>query len=892
VQGGGPCSPSLDQRGDGNRDCSPPAVSLRRRRLARRPGYMRSTAGPGIRSPAVGTPFQDLGGAGSKELHHSASRARQCSLDQSSQEREPLLGSCVPNSSETPAVASVGHWSLAQTSAGGSPVGFGIQPKAGTGLPAILTRLHGPEDAWGQQVSLSMDSSAAPGASQNPTLCAGARGAGASRGLAPVEGRGSSCSLGSGPAAPHALPSSCENFTSSFSFIRLSLGSAGERGEAEGCLPSREAETTHQSPQEMGVRATSPDGPHEDPHSLPQPFCLTAARGLAELAQVSGRSSGLECGVLSSLDRDTGSSSSLDPSLAGGGGDEGSGSGDTHGWDALLRRWEPLLQDSLLSTRKQLEVTSLRVKLQKLQEAAIEDDDFDKAELLKQRLEDLERESGGLHLRLPSRQPALRSFLGHLAVQAQAILQVAAQSASSEPAGSEGQPRLLCLRLPSPTHVTVSGPLPGVGSVHQLCPLGSLQKEMEALQTRLSVLEAEDQRLGRELEEQEQLLWWQGWGLMELMARLPLGQLQALGKALQDTLTTAGQLHFQAEPPEDITSLQERIKSLNLSLKEVTTEVCTNGSLCSRLRRRVSHLETQLPALREAKALAISGDCHFCTAKDLAEEIRSLGREREGLEALLGKLLGLSSRSTGKLGRLREDQDRLCRELARRAAETALTSFFFLFPHPSCECPLLQKVWVADLEVCRLLLQSLKLQEAGGSLCAEDEGGVEAKEAWDVSPCVLPAHRALKSLWPTHDLFFFSGQESYILSAELEEQCEAIGRKLLDMEDALHTAMHSHNGELIHILGELQMVKEALQAMILSLQTATEEVGGGEAAASCPAAGVLEAQPEGRGWEEAGHPIIRVDSGSCSRSLTDVPGTVVETQSLGVTQRGGGRPFS
>uniref|UniRef100_A0A8C9PT41 DISC1 scaffold protein n=1 Tax=Spermophilus dauricus TaxID=99837 RepID=A0A8C9PT41_SPEDA len=545
----------------GNRDCSPPAVSLRRRRLARRPGYMRSTAGPGIRSPAVGTPFQDLGGAGSKELHHSASRARQCSLDQSSQEREPLLGSCVPNSSETPAVASVGHWSLAQTSAGGSPVGFGIQPKAGTGLPAILTRLHGPEDAWGQQVSLSMDSSAAPGASQNPTLCAGARGAGASRGLAPVEGRGSSCSLGSGPAAPHALPSSCENFTSSFSFIRLSLGSAGERGEAEGCLPSREAETTHQSPQEMGVRATSPDGPHEDPHSLPQPFCLTAARGLAELAQVSGRSSGLECGVLSSLDRDTGSSSSLDPSLAGGGGDEGSGSGDTHGWDALLRRWEPLLQDSLLSTRKQLEVTSLRVKLQKLQEAAIEDDDFDKAELLKQRLEDLERESGGLHLRLPSRQPALRSFLvlgGH----------------HHTPSSSLG------------------GPLPGVGSVHQLCPLGSLQKEMEALQTRLSVLEAEDQRLGRELEEQEQLLWWQGWGLMELMARLPLGQLQALGKALQDTLTTAGQLHFQAEPPEDIT------RYCTWGLGDCCVELCSlNGSISvpiSRPRESASRLVISL----------------------------------------------------------------------------------------------------------------------------------------------------------------------------------------------------------------------------------------------------------------------------------------------------------
>uniref|UniRef100_I3NFZ4 DISC1 scaffold protein n=1 Tax=Ictidomys tridecemlineatus TaxID=43179 RepID=I3NFZ4_ICTTR len=572
------------------------------------------------------------------------------------------------------------------------------------------------------------------------------------------------------------------NFTSSFSFIRLSLGSAGERGEAEGCPPSREAETTHQSPQEMGVRATSPDGPHEDPHSLPQPFCLTAARGLAELAQVSGRSSGLECGVLSSLDMDTGCSSSLDPSLAGGGGDEGSGSGDIHGWDALLRRWEPVLQDSLLSTQRQLEVTSLRVKLQKLQEAAIEDDDFDKAEVLKQRLEDLERESGGLHLGLPSRQPALRSFLGHLAVQAQAILQVAAQQACSEdtqtPPGGEPWTRELTAR--DSLHVTAARRDWLLGERQQL------QKEMEALQRRLSVLEAEDQRLGQELEEQEQLLRWQGCGLMEPMVRLPLGQLQALSKALKDTLTAAGQLHFQAEPPEDIMSLQERIKSLNLSLKEVTTEVCTNGSLCSRLRRRVSHLETQLPALREAKALAIS-------------EASVKEKTVKYMEVLEGNLC-------------------------------------------SCECPLLQKVWVADLEACRLLLQSLKFQEAGGSLCAEDEGGVEAKEAWDVSPRVLPAHRALKSLWPTHDLFFFSGQESYILSAELEEQCEAIGRKLLDMEDALHTAMHSHNGELIHILGELQMVKEALQAMILSLQTATEEAGGGEAVASCPAAGVLEAQ--------------------------------------------------
>lgn len=60
------------------------------------------------------------------------------------------------------------------------------------------------------------------------------------------------------------------------------------------------------------------------------------------------------------------------------------------------------------------------------------------------------------------------------------------------------------------------------------------------------------------------------------------------------------------------------------------------------------------------------------------------------------------------------------------------------------------------------------------------------------------------------------------------------------------------------------MVEEALQAMILPLQTArrreAERQQEEERPASCPAAGVREAQPEGRGWEEAGRPVIRVDS--------------------------------
>lgn len=48
--------------------------------------------------------------------------------------------------------------------------------------------------------------------------------------------------------------------------------------------------------------------------------------------------------------------------------------------------------------------------------------------------------------------------------------------------------------------------------------------------------------------------------------------------------------------------------------------------------------------------------------------------------------------------------------------------------------------------------------------------------------------------------FFLSGQECYILSAELEQKCDAISKKLLYLEDELHTAIYSHDEDLIHIL--------------------------------------------------------------------------------------------
>lgn len=67
--------------------------------------------------------------------------------------------------------------------------------------------------------------------------------------------------------------------------------------------------------------------------------------------------------------------------------------------------------------------------------------------------------------------------------------------------------------------------------------------------------------------------------------------------------------------------------------------------------------------------------------------------------------------------------------------------FMPLFPlYLSCKCPLLGKVWEADLEACRLLIQSLQLQEARGSWSAEEERQTDdlGEAACTVSPVISP----------------------------------------------------------------------------------------------------------------------------------------------------------
>lgn len=304
---------------------------------------MRSAAGPriGFLSPPVGAPFRAQGGACGEESHHPESRAGPCGLDPGGQWRGRSVGSLIPRSTAASALT-VGHRGSALMAVRGSPGLLGAQPRAGTALPNRLSKLSGPRATGCRGELPSMDTR------EVLSPCREAW----NKGCPPPEGMSdTSCSLGSGPQAPSVPASSQDVFTSSFSFIRLSLGSAGERGEAEGCPPSREAEGPHQSLEEKEAKAASSGGPHDHPRLLSLPFTLKPSQGLADAAQTLGGSPSLEGQTLPLLDTDAASSCSLDPLWF-----EASSSADAHQWDPLLSRCEPALLHCLQGQRRRLEV--------------------------------------------------------------------------------------------------------------------------------------------------------------------------------------------------------------------------------------------------------------------------------------------------------------------------------------------------------------------------------------------------------------------------------------------------------------------------------------------------------------------------------------------------------
>ncbi|XP_072712447.1 disrupted in schizophrenia 1 protein isoform X5 [Ciconia boyciana] len=596
-----------------------------------------------------------------------------------------------------------------------------------------------------------------------------------------------------------------DSFSSSFSFIQLSLNLSSGVSDAEGKSTVKEAEYTLHP---------STAGNLQKPKETAQTYSSDAASAGSSVTS----------------------------------GYESSFAVSDHNWDTLMKKYEPVLQDCLLGNRSTLKIKSLILRLQRLQEKAIEEDDYDRADKFRRKLEELEKEKNSLKFQLPSRHPSISSFLDRFITQVQAALRYAADHRvrhEETQLWHENEDKLLRSTYQERTQVSAT-------KRNQLFQEKKwLQKEIEDLRARLAILEAKDQQLRREIEEQDRLIQSQDCELTALLGCISLRELQEISKAVDDTLASSYQIPFSLDLPGTIKSLQEKEQSFSMSIKETTAKVCTSQKLCSTLRRKVSDIESQLPALLEAKMLAVSGS-NFGTAKDLTEEIRSLTSEKEGLEGLLNELLALSARNVRKLERIKDDYTRLKQELEQGEAafvtsvkENAEKYMEVLEDKlHSCGSQLLQRVWEADLEACQLLIRGFQLKETSCCVFEEEENQMDEMEMtadgpsdsekrkegpfpkgteWGTVPC--PKHSELKEVM--EDISFGAeghlSEEFFIFSAELGEKCEAISEKLVHLEDQLQTsACRVDEGVIQSLQREIQVVKETLQTVLVQLQPARD----------------------------------------------------------------------
>uniref|UniRef100_A0A8C8BNI8 DISC1 scaffold protein n=1 Tax=Otus sunia TaxID=257818 RepID=A0A8C8BNI8_9STRI len=814
-----------------------PAGSLRKKKLAKRPGYMRPEAQQQIEFQSLGAckPFSP------EELKHGKQHCgdfENCSLRRRCQNNSEFLRCSAVSSTIVPA--------------------NGVTTLATTGnMPGHCKNLSCCKNPLSENTVIAAYPAAETSKDVSAVCCTWQKSHGTKVSKPPnmyaldqtevnnnceYQNRDVSCSVGA-----H------DSFSSSFSFIQLSLNSASGISDAEGKSTVKEAEyVLHPSTAGNLQKPEEMEQTHEHLGAL---HCFSRPSEDLEYENETTANDKLQdCETVSLSDTDATFSYSTDSSDAASAGSsvtsgyESSFTVSDHNWDTLMKKYEPVLQDCLLGNRSTLKIKSLILRLQRLQEKAIEEDNYDRADKFRRKLEELEKEKNSLKFQLPSRHPSISSFLDRFSTQIQAALRWAADHRVRHEEilhWHENDHRLLRSTYQERMQVSAT-------KRNQLFQeKKGLQKEIEDLRARLAVLEAKDQQLRKEIEEQDRLIQSPDCELTALLGCISLRELQEISKAVDDTLASSYQIPFSLDLPGTIKSLQEKEQSFSMSIKETTAKVCTSQKLCSTLRRKVSDIETQLPALLEAKMLAVSGS-NFGTAKDLTEEIRSLTSEKEGLEGLLNELLVLSARNVRKLERIKDDYTRLKQELEQGEAsfvtnvkENAEKYMEILEDKlHSCGSQLLQRVWEADLEACQLLIRGFQLKENSCCVFEEEENQMDEMEMtadgpsdsekrkeghfpkgteWGTVSC--PKHSELKEVM--EDISFGAeghlSEEFFIFSAELGEKCEAISEKLVHLEDQLQTsACRVDEGVIQSLQREIQVVKETLQTVLVQLQPARE----------------------------------------------------------------------
>ncbi|KAG7462840.1 hypothetical protein MATL_G00188910 [Megalops atlanticus] len=643
-----------------------------------------------------------------------------------------------------------------------------------------------------------------------------------------------------------------EHFTSSFSFIRLSLSSSHRAdATANDSAPHSSGQSGSSSSTQMGLGSALSDQSVCSPVTVvadkaPEPFLRRELGRDPVAAQWDSQEVEGDPAVTSadqkdcltdldscSLDTEATSCLSVDSS------DTASGSSVTsgyesatpcsdHGWDAIVKKYEGVLQDCLQNSRTNAKIESMMLKLQRLQQKAVLEDDYDTAERFGKKLEELRRERSSLKLGLPSRHPAVARFLERLRAGVQSALQ---ETVASD-AGESQEPPREQRRGSSQTGESAQCPLARRDRLLQEKQL--VQEEMQELQRRLEVLQERSRQLDQEILQEEQLLEGEECEGPALRSCTP-AQLQELSRALEDLVTSEHRAQIATHPPPAILRLKKQEQTLSTCIKEATAKVVMSQRLGGSLRRKVSASETQLLALHEAKLAAISGN-DFSSAKELKAEMKSLYGERDRLEGLVKKLQALSLESSQELTRMKEEHRLLKQELEQKEAqfektqrENAVKYIEVLEDRlHSCGCPAVERVWEADLEACHLLLRGLQLRAPSCCGPGSEEGpsAPEPRPQPRDQPRDQPSPKqeqdcamltALGGRWyPEANLqhseftkkleeFLFcmednQPEDSCSEAMEITERCELIGDKLASLEEQLQTAILDRNQALAHIL--------------------------------------------------------------------------------------------
>ncbi|KAL6101606.1 disc1 [Pungitius sinensis] len=659
--------------------------------------------------------------------------------------------------------------------------------------------------------------------------------------------------------SPGARSSPEDSFNSSFSFIRQSLNSS-QRTDATTSPLSWQPEPLCQSTGALSPPETKPAALSVGQHvsqQAPSPVqslasCSRAEREetspggtfwrerlwetTADLPDSDSPSVDIEITASLSVDSDTASASSVTS------GYESATPAPGHCWNNLVKRYEGVLQDCLQNNRAHTKIESMMLKLQRLQQKAILDDDYDAAERFGKKLEELCRERGALKLGLPSRQPSVAVFLERLRRVVHSVLQRAECGQCRETVGPDARER----------------PDSSRGSLQRRdCLIREkrmVEEEMEELQRRLTELKERSRCLGQRIQQEEQQV--EAEELEGSVLRsCTVAQLRDLSRTLQDLVASESRAQISVSPSPSLLRLQEQQQGLNLSIKEVTAKVVMSQRLGSSLRRKASETETQLLALHEAKLAAISGN-DFSSAKELKAEMKAVLLERDRLDALAKRLHSLSSGSSQELGRMKAQRQQLREELAQREAqhesrlEENTTKYVKLLEDRlhSCGCPGLERIWDADLEACHLFLRGLQVRTpscSGGDIEDPPPAAVHpptrpcTKEEEEEEDCAMLT--ALGGRWcPEANLqnseftkkleeFLFCMEENQpedgcSETADLTERCELISDRLLTLEDELQTAIVKRDRARTQSLEkEVQEVKATLQTMLAQLKEEEEE---------------------------------------------------------------------